>query len=45
MVWDANLIEDAGEPVNVRDGSFVFDLRPWEIRTFKLSIPVRRAAR
>lgn len=44
-VSEANLIEDAGQAVGVRDGAFTFDLRPWEIRTFKLSIPVRQAAR
>jgi alpha-mannosidase len=44
-VAEANLIEDAGAAVPVRDGAFVFDLRPFEIRTFRLSIPVRRANR
>jgi alpha-mannosidase len=44
-VFEANLIEDAGQPVAANDGGFTFDLRPYEIKTFKLSVPVRRAAR
>jgi alpha-mannosidase len=41
-VTEANLIEDAGQAVAVRDSSFAFDLGPYEIKTFKLSIPQRR---
>jgi alpha-mannosidase len=45
-VKEANLIEQAGQTLAARDGSFTFDLRPWEIRTFTVSIPpVRRAGR
>ncbi len=44
-VSEANLIEDAGPSVGVNDGAFTFDLRPYEIKTFKLAIPARRAAK
>jgi alpha-mannosidase len=44
-VSEANLIEDAGQSVTVRDGAFSFDMAPFEIRTFRLSIPVRTTAR
>ncbi len=36
-VHEANLIEDAAGAVEVRDGSFQFDLHPYEIKTFKLN--------
>ena len=39
---EVNLIEDPGAAVAVSDGSIAFDLRPWEIRTFRLSLPARQ---
>jgi alpha-mannosidase len=37
-VHEANLIEDAGAAIAVRDGAFQFDLHPYEIKTFKLEL-------
>lgn len=34
----ANLIEDPGEPLPMRDNAVSFDLRPYEIRTFRLRL-------
>ena len=30
------LLENSGQPLEVRDNAFQFDLRPYEIRTFRL---------
>ena len=38
QVHEANLIEDAGASVDVQHDSFKFDLRPYEIKTFKLAV-------
>jgi alpha-mannosidase len=37
-VHEANLIEDAGAAVQTEGGGFVFDLKPFEIKTFKLTL-------
>jgi alpha-mannosidase len=34
----ANLIEDPGEPLPVRDNAVSFDLQPYEIKTFRLRL-------
>jgi hypothetical protein len=36
-VHEANLIEDSGAGVEAERNSFAFDLRPYEIKTFKLT--------
>jgi alpha-mannosidase len=38
QVHEANLIEDTGAPVNAQADRFVFDLKPYEIKTFKLTV-------
>ncbi len=38
QVHEANLIEDAGASVTSQRESFAFDLKPYEIKTFKLTI-------
>jgi alpha-mannosidase len=35
---EANLIEDAGPTLGIRDNQFSFDLRPYEIKTFRLQM-------
>jgi alpha-mannosidase len=40
QVHEANLIEDTGAPVNAQVDSFIFDLKPYEIKTFKLTVKV-----
>ena len=42
QVHEANLIEDTGASVNAQADGFAFDLKPYEIKTFKLT--VKRAA-
>ena len=42
QVHEANLIEDSGAPIEAQRDSFAFDLKPYEIKTFKLT--VKRAA-
>jgi alpha-mannosidase len=37
-VHEANLIEDSGAPLSAEHDSFTFDLKPYEIRTFKLKL-------
>jgi hypothetical protein len=37
-VHEANLIEDAGAPVDIHGDSFTFDLKPYEIKTFELTV-------
>jgi alpha-mannosidase len=38
QVHEANLIEDTGASVNAQADSFAFNLKPYEIKTFKLTI-------
>lgn len=38
QVREANLIEDAGERIDAQPDSFTFDLKPYEIKTFKLTL-------
>ncbi|MGH9554128.1 MAG: glycosyl hydrolase-related protein [Terriglobales bacterium] len=38
QVHEANLIEDAGARVESQRDSFAFDLKPYEIKTFKLTL-------
>ena len=38
QVHEANLIEDSGAAVEVHGDSFTFDLKPYEIKTFKLIV-------
>jgi alpha-mannosidase len=38
QVHEANLIEDAGARVEAQRDSFAFDLKPYEIKTFKLTL-------
>ena len=38
QVHEANLIEDPGARLNAQQDSFTFDLKPYEIRTFKLAV-------
>lgn len=35
---EANLMEDSGGAIQVSDNTFQFDLRPYEIKTFKLKL-------
>jgi alpha-mannosidase len=35
---EANLIEDAGRTLGIRDNQITFDLRPYEIKTFRLQL-------
>ena len=35
---EANLIEDSGRTLGVRDNQITFDLRPYEIKTFRLKL-------
>jgi len=44
-VQEANLIEDALKDLEVRGDGFSFDLKPFEIRTFKLVLKPRTVAR
>jgi hypothetical protein len=37
-VQEANLIEDAGAELEVHENGFLFDLKPFEIKTFKLTL-------
>jgi alpha-mannosidase len=37
-VREANLIEDPGQHVSIRENGFSFDLRPYEIKTFRLHL-------
>ena len=37
-VHEANLIEDAGAAVQTDGDGFVFDLKPFEVKTFKLML-------
>lgn len=39
----ANLIEDAGEQLPVRDNAVSFDLRPYEIKTFCVRLEDKKA--
>ena len=34
--WEANLIEDQGKPMEVKNGAVRFDLHPYEIKTMKI---------
>jgi alpha-mannosidase len=36
--WEANLLEDSGHPLKVKDNTVRFDLHPFEIKTIKLSL-------
>jgi hypothetical protein len=38
-VYEANLIEDTGARLDAQRDSFTFDLKPYEIRTFKVTVP------
>ncbi len=38
QVHEANLIEDPGARLDVQHDSFTFDLRPYEIKTFKIRL-------
>ncbi len=38
QVNEANLIEDSGSQISVQHDSFTFDLKPYEIKTFKLKM-------
>jgi alpha-mannosidase len=38
QVHEANLIEDAGAPIDAQGDSFTFELKPYEIKTFELTI-------
>jgi alpha-mannosidase len=38
QVQESNLIEDSGARVQARRDSFSFDLKPYEIKTFKLTV-------
>jgi alpha-mannosidase len=38
QVHEANLIEDSGEQISAQRDSFTFDLKPYEIKTFTLSL-------
>ena len=39
---EANLIEDAGRTLEIRDNQITFDIRPYEIKTFRLKLaPLR----
>jgi alpha-mannosidase len=40
---DANLMEDSGRRLRVRDDTIEFDLHPFEIKTFKLQLRPARA--
>lgn len=44
-VYEANLIEDSGARVDAQGDSFSFDLKPYEIKTFKLTVRRSPAAR
>jgi alpha-mannosidase len=37
-VHEANLIEDTGARIDATHDSFTFDLKPYEIKTFKLTV-------
>ena len=43
-VQEANLIEDPGNAVDAGSDGFSFDLRPFEIKTFKLTLTSRSSA-
>ncbi len=38
--YEANLIEDTGQQVNMQQDSLAFDLKPYEIKTFKLKFQI-----
>jgi alpha-mannosidase len=38
QVHEANLIEDTGARLDAQGDSFAFDLKPYEIKTFKLTV-------
>jgi len=44
-VHEANLMEDAGPRMDAQSDSFAFDLKPYEIRTFKLTVRMSPKAR
>jgi alpha-mannosidase len=44
-VHEANLMEDAGPPMDAQSDSFAFDLKPYEIKTFKLTMRMSPKAR
>jgi alpha-mannosidase len=44
-VHEANLMEDAGPRMDAQSDSFAFDLKPYEIRTFRLTVRMSPKAR
>jgi len=44
-VYEANLIEDTGARLDAQRDSFSFDLKPYEIKTFKLTVRMSPTAR
>ncbi len=38
QVREANLIEDTGRPIDAQRDSFTFEMKPYEIKTFKLTL-------
>ena len=44
QVHEANLIEDTGAGIETQHGSFTFDLKPYEIKTFKLHLKLAQSA-
>jgi hypothetical protein len=44
-VHEASLLEDAGPRIDAQSDGFAFDLKPYEIKTFKLTVRMSPKAR